>query len=172
MKFSVPALALLLSVTAVGCDSADTASNTTAAAVVLGDDDLVTFRYATSAVGILRDLAYDDQTFTVLAATNDAFVATSAEDGLGVDDILGRPDIQQVLNVHVIRDQVLMAADLSNGQQITTEAGATLRVVIDGERVGFDADGDGQADAFVEAADLTASNGVVHKVDGVFVASE
>lgn len=173
MKLSVPALALLLAVTAVGCDTAnDTAADTTAAAYILADADLVTFRYAASAKGVLRDLAYDDRTYTVLAPTNEAFTATAAEQEVDLTDVLGRPDLGRILLVHVIRDQSLAAADLTDGQQIQTESGTVLTVVMEGERVGFDADGDSQADAYISTGDISASNGMVHKVDAVFVSAE
>ena len=173
MKLSAPVLTLLIAFAAVGCDTAtETSSDTTAAAVILSDADLVTFRYAASATGALRPMAYDDQTFTVLAATNEAFAAAAEERGVGMSDVLGRPDMSRIVRTHVIRDQSLAAADLTDGQQIVTEAGATLTVVLDGARVGFDMDADGQADAFIATADIAASNGVIHKVDRVFVPAE
>lgn len=170
MKLSIPTLALLLAFTAVGCDSGSAVQSTTAAALITQDDDLFIFRNATAATGTLQALNDEAQDYTVLAATNDAFIASAG--GLSVHDFLGRPDMSRVLRTHVISGQSLAAADLANGQQITTVAGATLTVVLEGDRVGFDANGDAQADAYISAADIEASNGVIHKVDHVFAPAQ
>lgn len=175
MKIFAPALTLLIAFAAVGCDTATEApegTSDTAAALIMSDADLVTFRYAASATGTLRQMAYDDETFTVLAATNDAFATAAQERGVGMSDVLGRPDMGRIMRIHVIKGQSLAAADLTDGQEITTEAGATLVVRIEGERIGFDADADGQADAYIASADIAASNGTIHKVDHVFVPAE
>lgn len=61
-----------------------------------------------------------------------------------------------------------MAADLTDGWG-SWRARAVLTVVIDGDCFGFDADVDGTADACVSTADISASNGVIHRVDRGFV---
>lgn len=171
MKLSIPAFALLLAFTAVGCDSGSAGPSTTAAAVISREADLTTFRgasYASGALGTMNDYT---QEYTVLAATNEAFTASASDVNVSVSDILGRPDMKQITFVHVIRGASLRAADLTNGQELTTVAGKTLTVVLEGDRVGFDVNGDAQADAFVSAADIEASNGVIHKVDRVFLSA-
>jgi len=104
--------------------------------------------------------------FTVLAPTNDAFAALPA----GTLDTLLLPenkdDLAAILTYHVIAGEVL-AADLTNGQVVTTVNGGTLTVEITDAGVFFvDANG---GKAQVESADVNASNGVVHVIDAVLL---
>ena len=104
--------------------------------------------------------------FTVLAPTNDAFAALPA----GTLDTLLLPEnkdqLASILTYHVIAGDV-MAADLTNGQVVTTVNGGTLTVEISDAGVYFvDAKG---GKAKVVTADVDASNGTVHVIDAVLL---
>ena len=114
----------------------------------------------------LVDTLSGEGPFTVLAPTNDAFAALPE----GTLDTLLEPenieDLQAVLTYHVISASVF-SSDLSNGQVVETANGGTLTVDITDAGVFFvDANG-GRAQ--VVAADVEASNGVVHVIDSVLL---
>ncbi len=104
--------------------------------------------------------------FTVFAPTNDAFNALPA----GTLDTLLKPEnksqLASILTYHVVPGEV-MAADLKDGQEITTVQGGKLKVSItDGKVFLIDAKGN---KVQVEMADVDASNGVVHVINGVLL---
>jgi uncharacterized surface protein with fasciclin (FAS1) repeats len=104
--------------------------------------------------------------FTVLAPSNDAFAALPA----GTLDTLLMPEnkeqLKSILTYHVIAGKV-MAADLKDGQEVSTVQGGKLTVKIaDGKVYFVDAKG-GQS--MVSAADVMASNGVVHIINTVLM---
>lgn len=106
--------------------------------------------------------------YTVFAPTNDAFAKLPA----GTLDTLLKPEnkeqLKAILTYHVVPGEV-MASDLKDGQQITTVQGGTLTVKISGGQVQL-IDAKGNV-AIVEKADVDASNGVVHVINGVLLPS-
>jgi uncharacterized surface protein with fasciclin (FAS1) repeats len=99
--------------------------------------------------------------FTVFAPTNDAFAAVGQDT---LDTLLapeGKEQLTDILTYHVVPGK-LNAADLEDGQELTTAQGGKLKVTIDGEEVRI-------GDATVTMADVEASNGVVHVIDGVLM---
>lgn len=106
--------------------------------------------------------------YTVFAPTNDAFEALPA----GTLDTLLKPEnidqLKAVLTYHVVSGKVL-AADLKDGQEITTVQGGKLTVsIMDGKVYLTDAKGN---KVTVEKADVNADNGVVHVISGVLLPS-
>ena len=102
--------------------------------------------------------------FTVFAPTNDAFGALPAGT---VDTLLepaNREKLTSVLTFHVVAGK-LLAADLSDGQTLTTVQGQTLTVKIDGATVTVNG-------VPVVQADVEASNGVVHVIGGVLLPAD
>jgi uncharacterized surface protein with fasciclin (FAS1) repeats len=96
--------------------------------------------------------------FTLFAPTNAAFDALP--DGT-LDAVLADPDLlEAVLLYHVVSGSTL-SSELSDGQSITTLQGQQLTVSINGT---VDID-----EATVTQADLEASNGVIHVIDGVLI---
>jgi len=98
--------------------------------------------------------------FTVFAPTNDAFNALPA----GTLDSLMKPEnkatLVDILTYHVVGAAAL-STDLSDGQMIGTVEGKSVTVHIgDGIKIN---------DATVVMADVMATNGVVHVVDGVLL---
>lgn len=106
--------------------------------------------------------------FTVFAPTNDAFGDLPA----GTLDSLLKPEnvdqLKSILTYHVVSGKV-MAADLENGQKISTVQGEMLTVSIaDGKVYIIDAKGN---KTMVEQADVDADNGVVHVIGSVLLPS-
>lgn len=104
--------------------------------------------------------------FTVFAPTNDAFAALPA----GTLDTLLKPESKEslkgILTYHVVAGKV-MAADLKDGQEVTTVQGGKLTVkLMDGKAYLIDAKGTQVA---IAATDIAASNGVVHVISGVLM---
>lgn len=99
-------------------------------------------------------------TFTLFAPTDDAFAALP-EGLLGIllDDPTGA--LADILLYHVA-GSIELAADLSDGQLITTLNGQDVTVSIVGEDVFIN-------DAQVTVANLIGINGVVHVIDAVLV---
>jgi uncharacterized surface protein with fasciclin (FAS1) repeats len=114
----------------------------------------------------LEETLRSDGPFTVFAPTDDAFAALP--EGT-VDTLLEDPsgDLTDILTYHVVEGEVL-AADLSDGQEVTTVNGATFTVNVgdDGAVSLTDAAGN---EVNVTAADVDASNGVIHVIDAVLM---
>ena len=99
--------------------------------------------------------------FTVFAPTDEAFAAVGQDT---LDTLLGpegKDQLTDVLTYHVVSGE-LTAADLEDGQELTTVQGATLPVSVDGDQVRV-------GDATLAMADVEASNGVVHVIDAVLL---
>ena len=99
--------------------------------------------------------------FTVFAPTDAAFEALMAAFGVTAEELLEYPELTNVLLYHVVAGQAL-AADLSDGQEITTLLDADVVVSITADGVFIN-----QAQVIV--ADVTAGNGVVHVIDAVLL---
>lgn len=101
-----------------------------------------------------------DGPFTVFAPTNDAIAAVPAEtlDAVWADKDL----LTAVLTYHVIAGEALTAADLTDGQVLTTLQGDTLVVGKSGDTITING-------IEVLIADVPATNGVIHAIDGVLV---
>lgn len=176
---ALPALAF--GVAACGDDDEDTAAGgaTTAAeteaapaadaagedivALAQGNEDLSTLVQAVTAAELVETLQGEGP-YTVFAPTNDAFAALP--DGT-LDDLLlpeNQDQLTEILTYHVV-PQEAMAADLQDGQTLTTVQGDELQVSVDGDTVMIN-------DATVTTADVDASNGVVHVIDGVLTPPE
>jgi uncharacterized surface protein with fasciclin (FAS1) repeats len=114
----------------------------------------------------LVDTLQGEGPYTVFAPTNAAF--ETLPDGTLASLLLpeNKEQLQSVLTYHVVPGQV-MSSDLRDGQVITTVQGGTLTVKItDGMVYLVDATGN---EVQVEKADVDASNGVVHIIDGVLL---
>ena len=135
-------------------------SSSTIVETAVATDALSTLVAAVTAADLVETLSGDGP-FTVFAPTNDAFSALPAGT---VDTLLepaNREQLTSVLTFHVVAGK-LLAADLSDGQTLTTVQGQTLTVKIDGATVTVN-------DVPVVQADVEASNGVVHVIGGVLL---
>ncbi|NVO33353.1 fasciclin domain-containing protein [Hymenobacter sp. P5342] len=109
----------------------------------------------------LADKATSGGPFTVFAPTNEAFDALPAG---ALDDLL-KPENQaklaSILTYHVVSGSV-MAADLKDGQEVTTVDGKKLKVSISGSTVMING-------ATVIKADVKSNNGVTHVINQVLM---
>ena len=99
--------------------------------------------------------------FTVFAPTDEAFAAVEQDT---LDTLLapeGKDQLTDILTYHVVPGE-LTAADLKDGQELTTVQGAALPVSVDGDQVRV-------GDATVAMADVEASKGVVHVIGAVLM---
>ncbi len=121
--------------------------------------DFTTLATALEAAGLVETLKGDGP-FTVFAPTDAAFAALPAG---ALDDLLADPKgaLTDVLTYHVIAGRV-MSGDLADGMTAATVQGGELTFTIK----------DGQAyvnDILISTADIEASNGVIHVIDGVLL---
>ena len=114
---------------------------------------------AVQAAGLV-DTLKGDGPFTVFAPTDEAFAALPE----GTVESLLKPENQDqlvaVLTYHVVAGKV-MSTDLSNGMTAPTVQGSDVTIMTDG---GVTVDG-----AKVVAADVEATNGVIHVIDTVIL---
>jgi transforming growth factor-beta-induced protein len=103
--------------------------------------------------------------FTVFAPTDDAFAAS----GLTMSDIdaLSDEELTQILSYHVVMGEGLEAAELEPGG-LDTAAGPSIVVDTNGG-VTLNGGNAVEGGANVVAADVMASNGVVHVIDRVLL---
>lgn len=128
--------------------------------LAVGNEDLSTLVAAVKAAGLVETLSGTGP-FTVFAPTNEAFAALPA----GTVENLLKPENKDqliaVLTYHVVSGDAY-AKDLSNGQEIKTVEGDDVKVKINSKGVMIN-------NANVVAADVKASNGVVHVIDHVLL---
>jgi uncharacterized surface protein with fasciclin (FAS1) repeats len=128
--------------------------------LAVATDDLSTLVSLVTEADLAETLSGEGP-FTVFAPTNAAFEAVPAETLQSLQQEENREQLVGVLTYHVVPG-TLRAADLSDGQELTTVNGATLTVSIDGGTVRV-------GGAAVTTADVEASNGVVHIIDAVLL---
>ena len=102
--------------------------------------------------------------FTVFAPTNAAFDKLPKGFVAGLMDPASKEKLKGVLTYHVIPGR-LVAADLKDGQELTTVNGEKLHIMVKDGKVMVSNGKD--APATVQIADVISSNGVTHVIDGV-----
>jgi len=127
--------------------------------LAVGNENLSTLVAAVKAGGLVETLQGDGP-FTVFAPTNEAFAALPA----GTLEMLLKPEnkdkLVAILTYHVVAGKVL-STDLKEGMQAATVQGSKVTVSLKG--------GAKISGANVVAADVMASNGVVHVIDKVIL---
>jgi uncharacterized surface protein with fasciclin (FAS1) repeats len=136
---------------------ATTPAPTTVAGTIAGSPQLTTLNKLVNDSGLAATLQGPGP-YTVFAPTDEAFKAVPAATlaSLGSD----KERLKAVLMYHVVPGKV-MAADVKNGPAKTSQ-GANVALARSGTFVTVD-------DAVVTAADMSATNGVVHLVDRVLL---
>ena len=100
--------------------------------------------------------------FTVFAPTNEAFNALPSGAVASLLKPQNKPQLVDVLTYHVVAGTVY-AKDLKDGETLTTVEGKTLTVRVTNSGTVL------VNSAVVTTADVLASNGVVHIIDGVLM---
>ncbi|MFN1835886.1 fasciclin domain-containing protein [Balneola sp. MJW-20] len=128
--------------------------------LAVGNDNLSTLVTAVKAGGLVETLQGDGP-FTVFAPTNAAFEALPE----GVLEMLLKPEnkdkLVAVLTYHVVPAKV-MSTDLEDGMAAPTVEGSEATISLEMGKAMVD-------NATVVAADVEASNGVVHVIDSVIL---
>ena len=127
--------------------------------VAIAATDAKTLAAAVKAAGLVETLQGKGP-FTVFAPTDAAFAAIQSE----VDKLLkpeSKSALSKILTFHVVSGKT-MAADLKDGQELTTVEGGKLKVVVKDGMVTI-------GNAKVTTADINASNGVIHVIDKVLL---
>ena len=121
--------------------------------------DCKTLAAAVTAAGLVETLQGKGP-FTVFAPTDEAFAAIQSE----VDKLLkpeNKEKLSKILTYHAVSGKT-MAADLEDGQELTTVEGSKIKVMMKGGKVMV-------GGAEVTTADIAASNGVIHVIDKVLL---
>jgi uncharacterized surface protein with fasciclin (FAS1) repeats len=126
----------------------------------VGSSDHTTLVAAVKQAGLVETLSGTGP-FTVFAPTNEAFakVPKATLDALMKPEM--KADLTKILTYHVVAGAV-KAADLKDGQKLTTVQGGKLKVTIKDGKVMING-------ANVTIADVISSNGVTHVIDGVLM---
>ncbi|MEI6729592.1 MAG: fasciclin domain-containing protein [bacterium] len=123
-------------------------------------DDLSTLVAAVKAADLVETLSGTGP-FTVFAPTNEAFAKIPSQTLAELLKPENKDKLTAILTYHVVAAKAL-STDLSDGQEISTVNGATLKVSIKDGMVMIN-------DSKVITADLVQSNGVVHLIDSVLM---
>lgn len=138
----------------------EASSGQTITAMAAGSDDFEILTAALEAAGLAEALDSDEVSVTVFAPTDEAFEALPE----GALETLLLPEnkeqLAQLLTYHVVEGEVY-SSDLTSGD-VTTLSGAPVTVMVDGEAVTIN-------ESNVLAADVQASNGVIHVIDAVLL---
>jgi uncharacterized surface protein with fasciclin (FAS1) repeats len=148
----LPLFALL-----AGCASQPPAGPKSVAETIAQDPQLSTLNGLVQQAGLVDTLKTAGP-YTLFAPTNEAFKAVPAKtlDELGRDPAV----LKNVLSFHVLPAK-LTAAEAKPGS-VKTAQGANIALARAGDFLTVE-------DAMVQQADITASNGVIHKVDRVLM---
>lgn len=160
--------ALLLALPAVFLTACDDDPNgveplePTVAEAAAASAELTTLTSALTAAGLVSTLNGTGP-FTVFAPVNSAFAALPADVVERLLDAGNREILTKVLTFHVVPGRIT-ASQLQDGQTLTTVEGTLLPVTVASGVVTV-------GGARVTTADVNASNGVVHLIDGVLLGS-
>jgi len=121
-----------------------------------------TLAAALEAAGLVETLKGEGP-FTVFAPTDEAFAALPEGTVETLLEPENRDQLTAILTYHVVPGKV-MSGDLSDGMEAETVNGAPVTISTD--------DGVMVNDATVTAADIEASNGVIHVIDSVLLPPE
>ncbi|GAA3999667.1 hypothetical protein GCM10022631_08230 [Deinococcus rubellus] len=147
--------------------TADASTDTTTADTAMADNTIYDLIVADDRFSTLRSLLSDaDLTetlmggeYTVFAPTDEAFAKVDPDT---LAKIASDPALlKQVLLYHVVAGK-MTGAQVSAATQLASAEGASLNVTKDGDNLKIN-------DATVTAADMDASNGVVHVIDTVLI---
>lgn len=129
----------------------------------MGAKSVSTLVSAVKAAGLVETLKGAGP-FTVFAPTNAAFDKLPKGALAGLMQPESKAKLAGVLTYHVIPGR-LVAADLKDGQELTTVNGEKLHIAVKDGKVMVSNGKD--APATVQIADVISKNGVTHVIDGV-----
>ena len=128
--------------------------------IIVNSEDHTVLEAAVLAADLAGALSAEGP-FTVFAPTDAAFTALMEALEISAEELLAFEGLTNVLLYHVVGAQAL-AADLTDGQEITTLLDQDVTITINGMGVFVN-------EAMVTVADIMADNGVVHVIDAVLL---
>lgn len=128
--------------------------------IAAGDDTFSTLVTAVQTAGLAGALSGEGP-FTVFAPTNDAFAALPEGTVASLLEEANRDQLTAILTYHVVPGEYLAAETPAGTYELETLQGDTVNVIV-GDDGTVTVDG-----ATVIMADVDASNGVIHVIDGV-----
>ena len=128
--------------------------------IIVNSEDHTVLEAAVLAADLAGALSAEGP-FTVFAPTDAAFTALMEALEVSAEELLAFEGLTDVLLYHVVGAQAL-AADLTDGQEITTLLDQDVTITINGMGVFVN-------EAMVTVADIMADNGVVHVIDAVLL---
>ena len=128
--------------------------------IIVNSEDHTVLEAAVLAADLAGALSAEGP-FTVFAPTDAAFTTLMEALEVSAEELLAFEGLTDVLLYHVVGAQAL-AADLSDGQEITTLLDQDVTITINGMGVFVN-------EAMVTVADIMADNGVVHVIDAVLL---
>lgn len=151
-------MATLLTTGALAGGGAMMPGGSTIAGIVSNDPNFSTLLAAVQAAGLVETLSSPGP-FTVFAPTNAAFAKVDPDT---LNGLLNDPKaLKAVLLYHVVPGRVT-AAQVMKIKSAKTVNGANVKVAVSGGMVMIN-------DATVTAADVKASNGIIHVIDSVLL---
>jgi uncharacterized surface protein with fasciclin (FAS1) repeats len=134
--------------------------------VAVANEDFSTLVAAVTEAELVEALSGDGP-FTIFAPTNDAFAALLEGMDMSAEDLLANENLADILLYHVVAgewnaDAVIELVGENAYVLVDTLAGTPVKVSVQDGAVYIN-------DAQVIAADVEASNGVIHVVDSVIV---
>ena len=146
----------------VDITSLEVMTDATIVDIAVANEDFSTLVAAVQAAGLV-DALNGPGPFTAFAPTNEAFAAALSSLGISAADLLADTDtLTNILLYHVVEGKV-MAADVVGLESATTLQGAPISISVRDGNVFLN-------DSIqVVATDITASNGVIHVIDGVLL---
>jgi transforming growth factor-beta-induced protein len=145
-----------------GCGDDDEGPTQTVWQIVENDSELSAFEAQLIAAGLDDELAGEGN-FTLFAPTDAAMNTLLTTLGLADFSSISSDIVQEVLSYHIANQQYL-TGDLTDGIEITTQQGEAITVV-----TGPELSTGATSDSGIEAGDIRATNGVIHKVNTVLV---
>ncbi|GAA4456786.1 fasciclin domain-containing protein [Nibrella saemangeumensis] len=107
------------------------------------------------------------QALTVFAPTNAAFQAAGFANEAAIN-AANPATLASILTYHVVPGRVF-SSNIQNGMDVTTAQGTTIRTAVNGNTVTVLGRGNNNTAANITAANMLATNGVVHVIDRVLV---
>lgn len=165
-KKYLSAILVASSLLIVGCDDDDDDDTISAATVVdaaVADGNFTTLVAAVQQAGLADTLSDPNAELTVFAPTDAAFEKFLTENNLTADELLGSPDLADILTYHVFPGVV----DASTAIGL---AGSTVEMV-NGDNVALSLSGASLLvnTSTVTTTDIITGNGIVHVIDAVLV---
>jgi transforming growth factor-beta-induced protein len=160
----VIALIALFSITLISCNDDDVEEMMATESIVAlaqGNADLTSLVTALTKYPDLVSTLSGNGSYTVFAPTNAAFASLLTAIGQTSINDIPESVLKSVLQYHVVANATVLSTQLTNGD-VTTASGENVTVNISsGVKL--------NASANVVAADVKATNGVVHVIDAVLV---